>query len=146
MSKRALLTTVLLIVTLGCLSGCSSAPSEEVKLGGIALTDILQGLLDRTSRALSSVYDMNSAEAAAVDLKAINDDYDDLIYHTPKLSYEGQDELASKAQKAMPMLQETVRRINESPAMSKVLGPEMNAMFEKLGILATGSAESVPQD
>jgi len=139
MSKRVLVTAVLLIVALACSIGCSSKPSEEVKLGGIALTDILQGLLDRTGRALSSVYDMNSAEAAKMDLQAINDDYDDLIYHAPKLSYEGQDELAKKARKAMPTLQHTVRNINESPAMSEVLGPEMNAMFEKLGMLAAAS-------
>jgi hypothetical protein len=140
MSKRVLVIAVLMIAILACTSGCSSKSSEEVKLGGIDLTEMLQGLLDRTSRTLSSVRDMKSAKAAAVDLRAINDDFDDMIYHVPKLSYAGQEELGKKAQKSMPMLQQAVRHINESPAMSEILGAEMNAMFDKLGVLATGNA------
>ena len=113
--------------------------AQALQVRSVAL-EMLQGLLDRTSRTLSSVRDMKSAKAAAVDLRAINDDFDDMIYHVPKLSYAGQEELAKKAQKSMPMLQQAVRHINESPAMSEILGAEMNAMFDKLGVLATGNA------
>jgi len=146
MQKRALVSAALMIVILVGASGCGGGPSEEVKLGGIDTTEMLQGLMDRTARTLASVRDLNSAKAAVAPLKAINDDFDDLIYHAPKLSEKGRGELAKEAQKAMPSLQDAVRRINESPAMSDILGPEMNAMFEKLGMLATGNAGVAPEE
>ena len=110
MPKRVLVTTVLMIAIGACFGGCSSGPSEEVKLGGIDTTEMLQGLLDRTARTLASVRDLNSAKAAVAPLKAINDDYDDMLYHVPKLSDKGRGELAKEAQKAMPSLQGAVRQ------------------------------------
>ena len=139
MQKRVLVPVVLMIAILAGAIGCSKGPSEEVKLGGIDLAEMLQGLLDRTGRTLASVRDMQSAKAAVAPLQAINDDFDDMIYHAPKLSDKGREELADEAWKAMPSLQDAVRRINESPAMSDILGAQMNAMFEKLGTLAPGN-------
>lgn len=128
---------LILILTAGLLAaGCSSGPSEEVKLGGIDTTEMLQGLLDRTARTLATVYDIQSAEAAVGPLQAINDDYDDLLYHVDKLSPKGRQELAKKAQTAMPSMSQAVSRINQIEQLADILGPQMNPMLEKLAQLA----------
>jgi hypothetical protein len=135
---RELALVTILVVLAACVAaaGCSKKSSEEVKLGGIDTTEMLQGLLDRTARTLGGVRDMASAEAAAKKLRGINDDFDDLLYHVPKLSPKGRQELAKKAQKSMPQLQTAVSQINSNRAMAEVLGPEMGVMLEKLTQLA----------
>ena len=118
-----------------CLAGCGGGNSPEMELGGINTGDYLDGLLSRTFRALGSINSMESAEAAVPVLKAINDDYDDLIYHIPKLSEKGRADMSKKAQKALPEIQDMARRINDTPGLSGVLGPSMDAMVEKIGLL-----------
>lgn len=136
MRKRFLVPTLILMAAL-FIAGCGGGgSSEEVKLGGIDTTEMLQGLLDRTGRTLATVYDIQSAEAAVAPLRAINDDYDDLLYHVDKLSPKGRQELAKKAHSAMPSLDGAVSRINSIPALAEILGPEMNPMLEKLTQLA----------
>jgi hypothetical protein len=135
MRKRTLVLTLILTASL-LAAGCGGGSSEEVKLGGIDTTEMLQGLLDRTARTLATVYDIHSAEAAVAPLRAINDDYDDLLYHVPKLSPKGRQELAKKAQGAMPSLSQAVSRINQIEQLAEILGPQMNPMLEKLAQLA----------
>lgn len=117
------------------LAGCGGGNSPNMELGGINTGDMLDGLLARTFRALGSVDSMQSAEAAVPQLTAINDDFDDLIYHVPKMSEEGRSELSKKAKKALPEIQDMAQRINDMPGLNNILGPSMNAMVEKLGLL-----------
>lgn len=126
--------TVFLLLVL-FLAGCGGGNSPEMELGGINTGDVLDGLLARTFRALGGINSMESAEAAVPVLKAINDDYDDLIYHIPKLSEKGRDNMSKKAKKALPEIQDMARRINDTPGLSSILGPEMDAMVDKIGQL-----------
>ena len=136
MIPRRIMSALLALILLAGLSGCGgSSNSEEMELGGINTGDMLDGLLDRTMRALNSVNSMQSAQAAVPVLDAINDDFDDLIYHVPKLSENGRAEMAAKAKKSLPQIQDMAARINDMPGLSGVLGPSMNAMVEKITLL-----------
>jgi len=118
------------------LAGCGSGkPSEEVKLGGIALTEVLDGLMIRAERALGGITGLESAQATAPTLREINDDFEDLMFHAPKLGPAGQDELAKRARKHQPQLQAMTRAVNESPALGEILGAEMNKMYQELSWL-----------
>ncbi len=116
-------------------AGCGGGNSPEMELGGINTGDVLDGLLARTFRALGGINSMQSAEAAAPLLEAINDDYDDLIYHIPGLSEKGRENMSKKARKALPEIQDMAQRINDTPGLSAILGPSMDAMVEKIGQL-----------
>jgi len=127
-------------VTLGLalllgLAACGGGNSQDMELGGINTGDMLDGLLSRTMRALGGVNSMETAEAAVPQLQAINDDFDDLIYHVPKLSEKGRAEMSKKARKALPEIENMAARINEMGGLKKILGPSMNAMVEKIALL-----------
>ena len=135
LSYKIVLNTLILVLIAG-LAGCGGGGnSQEMELGGINTGDMLDGLLNRTFRALDSVNSMQTAEAAVPQLDAINDDFDDLIYHIPKLSEQGRAEMSMKAKKALPEIQDTAQRINEIPGLADILGPSMNTMVEKLTLL-----------
>ncbi|MCK9997323.1 MAG: hypothetical protein KAH56_13690 [Candidatus Krumholzibacteria bacterium] len=116
-------------------AGCGGGNSPEMELGGINTGDVLDGLLSRTFRALGGINSMESAKAAVPQLQAINDDYDDLIYHIPNLSEKGRADMSKKARKALPEIQDMARRINDTPGLSAILGPSMDSMVEKIGLL-----------
>lgn len=128
-------TGILALILLLGLVGCGGGNSPDMELGGINTGDMLDGLLARTMRALDTVNSMDSAKAAVPVLEAINDDYDDLIYHVPKLSEKGRSDLSKKAKQALPQIQDTASRINDMPGLSDILGPSMNSMVEKIGLL-----------
>ena len=133
--RKSLLGTLALILVMS-LAGCGGGGnSPDMELGGLNTGDMLDGLLDRTMRTLGSVNGIQSAEAAVPQLKAINDDFDDLIYHLPKLTPEGRNEMSTKARKAFPEIQDMANRINEMGSLGKILGPEMDAMVEKVKLL-----------
>ena len=132
--RNGIPAAVILVLVL-FLAGCGGGNSQEMELGGINTGDYLDGLLARTSRTLGSINSMESAEAAVPHLQAINDDYDDLIFHLPKLSEKGRTDMAKKAQKALPGIQDMARRINDTPGLSSVLGPQMDAMVDKIAQL-----------
>ena len=133
--RKALPGALALILVLS-LAGCGGGGnSPNMELGGINTGDMLDGLLDRTFRTLGSVNSIETAEAAVPQLKAINDDFDDLIYHIPKLSPEGRNEMSNKARKAFPEINDMASRINEMGSLGKILGPEMDAMVEKVKML-----------
>ncbi len=117
------------------LAACGGGNSQDMELGGINTGDMLDGLLSRTMRALGGVNSMETAEAAVPQLQAINDDFDDLIYHVPKMSEKGRAEMSKKAQKALPEIENMAARINEMGGLKKILGPSMNAMVEKIALL-----------
>lgn len=126
------LTLVLLLGLVGC-GGSSNSPDME--LGGINTGDFLDGLLARTSRALSGINSMETAKAAVPTLEAINDDYDDLIYHLPNLSEKGRSDLSQKAKRALPEIQGMAQQIHSMQGLSDILGPSMDAMVEKIGLI-----------
>jgi hypothetical protein len=126
------LALALLIGMAACGGGGNS---QEMELGGINTGDMLDGLIARTFRALGGINSMQTAEAAVPLLNAINDDFDDLIYHLPKLSAIGRSEMSKKAKKALPEIQDTARRINDMPGLSEILGTSMNDMVDKLTLL-----------
>lgn len=127
---------IFLLFLLPNLTGCGGGGnSQEMELGGINTGDMLDGLLNRTYRALGGINSMQTAEAAVPTLEAINDDFDDLIYHIPKLSEQGRAEMSSKAKKALPEIQDMARRIGEIPGLNDILGPSLNSMVEKLTLL-----------
>lgn len=124
-----------LILAVAILAGCGGSNSEDMELGGINTGDMLDGLLARTFKALGGINSMESAQKAAPKLKAINDDFDDLIYHIPKLSEKGRADLSKKAKRALPEIQDTARRINDMPGLKDILGKSMDDMVEKLSLL-----------
>ena len=123
------------LLVLVVLAGCGGSNSQEMELGGINTGDMLDGLLARTFRALGGVNSLATAEAAVPTLEAINDDFDDLIYHVPKLSEKGRAEMSGKAKKALPEIQDMAQRINDMPGLAEILGPSMNSMVEKITML-----------
>ena len=126
--------TVLALVLL--VAGCGgNKPSEDVKLGGIALTDVLDGLMVRTKQALAGIRSMETAQASVPRLVEINDDFEDLRYHAPKLSPAGQDELAKSARKHQPEVVAMVRAVRDSPALYDIMGEEMEKMLGQLNWL-----------
>lgn len=134
--NRNVLIAGSLLALLSAVAGCGgSSNSQDMELGGINTGDMLDGLLARTFRALQSVNSMETAQAAVPTLDAINDDFDDLIYHIPKLSEKGRAEMSGKAKKALPEIQDMARRINDIPGLSDILGPSMNTMVEKITLL-----------
>jgi len=116
-------------------AGCGSSSSGEMVLAGIDLGEMLDGLLKRTMRTLSTVKDESSAQAAVMELTAINSDIDDLIYHAPKLSPAGQAELSAKVAETLPTVQETTQYINSIRGLTNILGPVMEDMVHKLTTL-----------
>ena len=127
------LALVLLLSVAGC--GGGGGNSQEMELSGINTGDMLDGLLSRTFRALGEINSLQAAEAAVPTLQAINDDFDDLIYHLPKLSESGRIEMSNKAKRSLPEIQDMARRINDMPGLDKVLGSSMNDMVDKLTLL-----------
>jgi len=116
------------------LTGCGGSGSNEaMELGGINTGEVLQGLLARTRRAMSQVTNVDTAAQAKAELQRINEDYDDLLFHIPKLSEEGRAALARKSSRALPEMRAMVNRVHEMPALDKVLGETLAAMVEKLG-------------
>ena len=130
-SSIALIPCLVLVL----LAGCASAPSEDVKLGGIALTEVLDGLAKRTVRVMQSINGLDAADAAVPELRIINDDFEDLRYHAPKLSEKGQQELAKHANKYYPQLNSMVQMVMDSPPLANRIGGEMEAMLGHLQAL-----------
>lgn len=136
MSRRLSPVLAVSCLVVMVLAGCGGGqPSPEVRLQGIALTEVLDGLLIRAVRTLSSINSLDTAEAAAPELTIINDDFYDLRYHAVKLSDVGQRELAEHAHKQYYQLQSMVDMVGGSPALDNVIGGEMATMMVHLEAL-----------
>ncbi len=118
------------------LVGCGGGgPEPELVLGGIDAGAMLQGLLDRTDRSLAQVNSIDGAKKAEAELRRINEDYDDLLFHLQKLSDKGRTKLARDARRALPQMRATVAQIHEMPALDDVLGATLNQMLAKLELV-----------
>ena len=133
------------IATLIVLAGCGgSKPSEDVKLGGIALTEVLDGLMNRTNQALRGISDGPSADAAKKSLAAIDEDFDDLAFHLPKLSPDGRTEFAKHVEKRLPEMEQMRAMVHRSPQLSMLLGDEMDRIATKMaGLLSPTAGEDL---
>ena len=134
-SRLFVLCITLTLLTAGPLTGCSSGPDPAMELGGINLGEALDGLLARTQQIMSHVNSIDSAKKANEDLMRLNQDYDDLIYHVPKLSEEGRLALAKKSARALPEMQALANRIHEMPALDDILGETLDTMVENLSLV-----------
>ena len=127
----AILQSLPLAVTL---AGCSSGPGEEVKLGGISLVEVIDGLGARTHQVLQGLRRGDSPETVAAELAAINTDYDDLIYHAWKLPDKGQQELAKRARQQQSTVRDLIWAVEGSP-LQRTLNPALAEMLDKVEIL-----------
>ncbi|MBE0566186.1 MAG: hypothetical protein IH621_09530 [Krumholzibacteria bacterium] len=130
--RRALV--ICLLAAAALLAACASTPRHEVELGGIALTDVLDGLGVRTNQMLKNLQAGGSAADALQELRDINDGYDDLIFHAWKLSPVGQNELADRAGRQLPNVERLAFAVDGTPLEATLL-PELEAMADKVKVL-----------
>lgn len=133
--RRIVFTGSLVVMLSACLlAACSSGPKEEVKLGGIALTDVFDGLVIRTDQMLKGLSQGGSTADARDEIISINDGYDDLIFHAWKLPPEGQTELAKRATRHLPTVERLVYMVEGSPLEATLL-TDLEAMRDRVKIL-----------
>ena len=114
-------------------AGCGGV--SHLETGGINANDLLDNLMDKTTRILSNVYNTDAAQAALPKLEAVNLGYDQLIEEIDDLSPAARARLSNQAEKAMPGLKENARRMNGKEGIGDINGPEMNKMVTKLSKL-----------
>ncbi len=122
------------LVAVILLAACASPPKEEVKLAGIATTEVLDGLATRTNQMLKGLQQGGSGADALEEARSINDGYDDLIYHAWKLPPEGQNELAKRAARQLPTVENLAFMLDGSQLEATLL-PEIEAMAGKIQLL-----------
>jgi len=132
--NRAAVALVIMVALAGLLvvGGCGSESRPDMKLGGIDLGQMLDGLMMRTQRTLGSVQDEATARTAAKELKVINGDLDDLVFHAPKLSSEALIELKKQTTDYLVQLEQASGYVETNPGLQDILGPELTAMTGKL--------------
>ena len=128
----ALVVLLVMSISLFAMPGCGGAPDPAMELGGINTGEMLDGLLARTQRAMSLVNGVDGARKANAELLRVNEDYDDLLFHLPKLSDEGRAALAKKFSRVLPEMQALASRIHEMPALDDILGVTLDQMVAKL--------------
>jgi hypothetical protein len=128
----ALVVLLVMSISLFSLPGCGGGPDPSMELGGINTGEVLDGLLARTQRAMSLVNGVDGAKKANAELLRVNEDYDDLLFHLPKLSDEGRAALAKKSSRALPEMRALASRIHEMPALDDILGVTLDQMVAKL--------------
>jgi uncharacterized protein (DUF433 family) len=131
---RQTTTMILAALLLAGLAGCSSGPGEEVKLGGISLIEVIDGLGVRTQQVLQGLRRGQSPEAVAAEMQAINEGYDDLIFHAWKLPAKGQQELAKRARQQQSTVQDLIWAVEGSP-LQRTLNPSLVDMLDKVETL-----------
>jgi hypothetical protein len=134
MMTRQQTVLALVLASILILAGCGSKTSK-LETGGIDANDVLTNLLDKTTRILGDVTNVDSAEVALPQLEKINEGYDDLIKESDNLSPGARQDLADQAAAAMPGLKENARRMNAKKGVDEILGPVMNEMVGKLAKL-----------
>ena len=129
----ALITVAILAVVL-IAGGCGSKVSH-LETGGINANDLLDNLMDKTTRILSDVYNVEAAKAALPQLQDVNNGFDLLIDEVGDLSPAARNQLSEQAAKAMPGLKDNARRMNSKSGIDEIIGAEMNLMVTKLSRL-----------
>ena len=127
-----------LTLTLFCLIGCGGSPSYNDSMvasegAGINMGEALAGLIARTQQTMSKVGDISSAEQAQPELHRISQDFDDLLYHVPRLSEQGRFDISKQARQFLPQMQDMASRVHEVPALYDVIGKDLDEIAEKLG-------------
>lgn len=132
----ALVVLLVMSISLFAMPGCGGGgPDPSMELGGINTGEVLDGLLARTQRAMTLVNGVDGAKKANAELLRVNEDYDDLLFHLPKLSDEGRAALARKSSRALPEMRALANRIHEMPALDEILGVTLDQMVAKLELV-----------
>jgi len=134
MMTRQQTVLALVLASILILAGCGSKTSK-LETGGIDANDVLTNLLDKTTRILGDVTNVDSAEEALPQLEKVIEGYDGLIKEAKNLSPNARQALADQATKAMPGMKDNARRMNAMKGVDEILGPIMNEMVGKLAQL-----------
>ena len=135
MMTRQTRSLVLSFISVLFLVGCGGSEPSQLETGGINANDMITNLMDRTSRIMSDVTSVPTAEAALPELEKVNEDYDRLIKESDRLSQGARADLAQQASRYMPGLKDMARRVGSWKGVSDVLGPTMNEIVGKMAQL-----------
>ncbi len=134
MMKKMTPWLLMVLILVFSAAGCGSKTSH-LETGGINATDLLNNLMDKTTRILSGVVNVDSAEAAKPQLEQVLEGFDQLIDEAGDLSPAARTQLSEDAARAMPGLKDNARRMNSKAGIDEILGPIMNEMVTKLSRL-----------
>ena len=125
--------------------GCGGPKYDEsLQMPNFNYGEVLDGHMRRAEQAMMTVRDLPSAEAAADQLHLINQDLDDVVYNAPRMSEDGQIALGQIAAEHLVEVQRLKASIDESPALAKVFGVELETMMGYLQTMASGKFEDRP--
>ena len=134
MSRTSIrLTVSTILVLIATLAGCGGDP-PPVETGWTS-SDDLSILMDKVTRTLSNVLNVDSAQARLPALESVSDKFDSLIDKVPNLNPSDRQKIREQAAKAMPGLKGNTRRIHNMQGVDEILGPIMNELVGKLGNL-----------
>ena len=131
MNIRLIASTVLILTA--TLAGCGGDP-PPVETGWTS-SDDLTILMDKVTRTLSNVLNVDSAQAALPALESVSDKFDSLIDKVPSLNPSDRQKIREQAAKAMPRFKDNTRRIHNMQGVDEILGPVMSELVGKLGQL-----------
>ena len=133
MMKKMMPVLLMVLILVFSVAGCGG--TSHLEQGGINATDLLNNLMDKTTRILSGVVNVDSAEAAKPQLEQVIEGFDKLIDEAGDLSPAARTQLSEDAARAMPGLKDNARRMNSKAGIDEILGPVMNEMVTKLSRL-----------
>jgi len=133
-SPRRPTIVLLALLAILLLAGCGGKTSK-LETGGITANDLLDNLMAKTTRIISDVRSVDTAEAALPELQGVSEDMDELIKESDRLSQGARADLAQQASRYMPGLKDNAKRINAWKGVGDILGPTMNELVGKLAQL-----------
>jgi len=133
-SPRRPTIVLLALLAILLLAGCGGKTSK-LETGGITANDLLDNLMAKTTRIISDVRSVDTAEAALPELQGVSEDFNDLVKEADHLSPGARADLAEQASRYMPGLKDNAKRINAWKGVGDILGPTMNELVGKLAQL-----------
>ena len=121
-----LATLFLAVLLVGCGGG-----DPEVETGWTT-SDDLTILMDKVTRTLSKVINVDSAKAAKPALEDVSERLDKLADRMDDLNPSDQQKLREQAAQTIPGLKDNARRINNMQGVDQILGPLMTEIVGKM--------------